>query len=580
LQIGKNLVYVKNNIFYTLKGDFQKDIPNFSDPDIQIIDAKYIDERLYVLSSQGLSIDDQLVYALQAVHDVKVGKKYIYIATDIGVYKAFKEISDSYKWQKVSSSPNLARKIVLNRTKTNIKYIAGLQSVHKYDGRKKSFINISQGLRFKDFNPSEYNLNFIGFVSADNHLLYANEFGLFKFNGRSWQALRLDLQPSSTDDQLYKIYKIVKFKNLVALATNNGLYYSVDDQLSKFKALKLTSFAKNQDYQVGVRSLFVNKNKLYFGTEFSELGILELSRLADDVHIKATKDLTLPINKVAGVSAIAIDEGNPSSAAVENFLSNSSPDTKYQLISRDKSENYILTQDANPKLAKESISNPQNKLTLLELAKEKELKKSQALIRNIKKVFELEPSIKMVHRQAMLFAEIPSGKRFRAYKNQARMRNLLPEVDTYLTLDQNDFHSLEDSIQDDFDSDNNAINLNSSLDDIYRNSNGYEAGFRMSWNLGNSIYDPELVDITNAARSLTNIRENLLSEITQIYYSRKQFLIGLLKQDSPPELDELIKLESFNAELDAKTGGWYSSKLLKNHELITLLNKKGIYYEI
>jgi hypothetical protein len=146
----------------------------------------------------------------------------------------------------------------------------------------------------------------------------------------------------------------------------------------------------------------------------------------------------------------------------------------------------------------------------------------------LKLIFSLEPTIQETQSKALQFSGIPSGMQFGAYKRQARLRNVLPQIET--SFDNSDYalSSLETRGSDQYDSADSSIN--SSLDKSRKAAmdNEFNTGFRFTWHLDRLIYDPEIIDIVNSARVSANIRENLLTELTQI---------------------------------DARTGGWYSLAL-------------------
>ena len=75
------------------------------------------------------------------------------------------------------------------------------------------------------------------------------------------------------------------------------------------------------------------------------------------------------------------------------------------------------------------------------------------------------------------------------------------------------------------------------------------------------IYDPEIIDIVNSARVSANIRENLLTELTQIYFQRKSLLSELVSNPFSRTMTQKFKLEELTADIDARTGGWYSLAL-------------------
>jgi hypothetical protein len=117
---------------------------------------------------------------------------------------------------------------------------------------------------------------------------------------------------------------------------------------------------------------------------------------------------------------------------------------------------------------------------------------------------------------------------------------------------------LETRGSDQYDSADSSIN--SSLDKNRKAAmdNEFNTGFRFTWHLDRLIYDPEIIDIVNSARVSANIRENLLTELTQIYFQRKNLLSELMSNPFSRTMTQKFKLQELTADIDARTGGWYS----------------------
>ena len=161
---------------------------------------------------------------------------------------------------------------------------------------------------------------------------------------------------------------------------------------------------------------------------------------------------------------------------------------------------------------------------------------------------------------------------FGAYKRQARLRNVLPQIDT--SFDNSDYalNSLETRGSDQYDSADSSIN--SSLDKNRKAAmdNEFNTGFRFTWHLDRLIYDPEIIDIVNSARVSANIRENLLTELTQIYFQRKNLLSELMSNPFSRTMTQKFKLQELTADIDARTGGWYSLSLRSRFREATARN--------
>lgn len=89
------------------------------------------------------------------------------------------------------------------------------------------------------------------------------------------------------------------------------------------------------------------------------------------------------------------------------------------------------------------------------------------------------------------------------------------------------------------------------------------------WELGDFLYNPDQVRISDEARDLVELRNDVLEEVTQFYFQRRQLQIDLLL--SPPdELRERLRLElqlqEVTANLDYLTGGYLTLRINESRE--------------
>jgi hypothetical protein len=182
--------------------------------------------------------------------------------------------------------------------------------------------------------------------------------------------------------------------------------------------------------------------------------------------------------------------------------------------------------------------------------------------------FSCEPSIQELQIESMKFAGIPDGKDFDGYRRKAKIRNILPEFQTYVDRNNQALIEIRKAGGDSYNSNTSSISSGFDRSDINRDDNQFTAGLSLNWKLGNLIYDPEINDINTSARLTASIRENLLTEVTQIYFNRKSLLNDLhIAQinEEPIERDRFLELEKFTADLDARTGAWFSQELTKRN---------------
>ena len=81
------------------------------------------------------------------------------------------------------------------------------------------------------------------------------------------------------------------------------------------------------------------------------------------------------------------------------------------------------------------------------------------------------------------------------------------------------------------------------------------------------IWNPDQTSIDARSRLLVQLRQDLLEEVTRIYFERERLLAEFNGQPtSDPVLrkERSIRVEELTAYLDAMTGGWFSRQTSQN----------------
>jgi hypothetical protein len=95
----------------------------------------------------------------------------------------------------------------------------------------------------------------------------------------------------------------------------------------------------------------------------------------------------------------------------------------------------------------------------------------------------------------------------------------------------------------------------------------YDAGARLTWNLGGAIYHPEEVDAAREAREWIELRDEVLDEVAQLYFERRRALLDAARETDPHASARLaLRAAELAAGLDAWTGGWWSAQLAASPE--------------
>jgi hypothetical protein len=88
----------------------------------------------------------------------------------------------------------------------------------------------------------------------------------------------------------------------------------------------------------------------------------------------------------------------------------------------------------------------------------------------------------------------------------------------------------------------------------------FEASLTFSWNLGDIAYHPEQIDVSREAREVIKLRDDVLDEVTQLYFERRRVLAELAARPDAPPAEHLrlrLRAAELAAGIDAWTGGWF-----------------------
>ena len=75
----------------------------------------------------------------------------------------------------------------------------------------------------------------------------------------------------------------------------------------------------------------------------------------------------------------------------------------------------------------------------------------------------------------------------------------------------------------------------------------------------------EQIRVLNESQKAVKIREKLMDEVTRLYFDRRRLQVeGLLNPPSSlnDEIEHVLRLQEFTANLDALTGGAFSASIM------------------
>jgi hypothetical protein len=172
-----------------------------------------------------------------------------------------------------------------------------------------------------------------------------------------------------------------------------------------------------------------------------------------------------------------------------------------------------------------------------------------------------DPPIEHVHSAALAWLDL-RPERVAGLRRGVARRGWLPVVSLRLarTRDEDESTDLDDVL---------SSGVRSQLvDRAHGRSSDAEAALTFSWDLGDLAFHPEAIDVSREAREVIKLRDDVLDEVTQLYFERRRVLAELgARPDAPPE--EKLRLQLRAAELaagiDAWTGGWFGRARASAH---------------
>jgi hypothetical protein len=178
------------------------------------------------------------------------------------------------------------------------------------------------------------------------------------------------------------------------------------------------------------------------------------------------------------------------------------------------------------------------------------------------KIMKGEPTIKEVQ-QATLKHYKFEPERIDSMARAARLKGLVPEIDA--SLDNSVGHNYSNTKDGLYPFLPNPVenpNPGSFKERVSGNNDNLTWHVRAVFNLDRLVFNAEELDV----RSLDSLQENLIREVTTLYFGRRRLLANLLL--SPPDEDEevfyeILRLDEMTATIDALTGGMFGEKAWK-----------------
>lgn len=159
-----------------------------------------------------------------------------------------------------------------------------------------------------------------------------------------------------------------------------------------------------------------------------------------------------------------------------------------------------------------------------------------------------EPSIGEVQQAAIIYAEVHPEK-IQRWRKEASRKAWLPEVNIDLERDVSELWHWE-----------SGSTTKNDDDSLRRGKEELDWGLRLSWDLGDIIWNDDQASIDVRSRLMVELRRDILDEVNSLYFERLRKsaeLENMAHGDTPKRREKELRLAELQARLDALTGGFY-----------------------
>ena len=164
------------------------------------------------------------------------------------------------------------------------------------------------------------------------------------------------------------------------------------------------------------------------------------------------------------------------------------------------------------------------------------------------------PTIEQVQQAAMRFAEVEPDK-IKNWRRLAAKKAWLPQMSLGLDRNTADLWHWE-----------SGSTTKEGDDNLRKGRDSFDWDVSLSWDLGDIVWSEAQNSIDVRSRLTVQLRNDILDEVTKIYFERlrvKEDLASLDIRDKNKRKEKELRVKELNAYLDGLTGGYFSQKTLK-----------------
>lgn len=167
----------------------------------------------------------------------------------------------------------------------------------------------------------------------------------------------------------------------------------------------------------------------------------------------------------------------------------------------------------------------------------------------IKAKFFHEPTVQDVQGMVINYADVDKQK-IDTWKNQARAKAFVPSVSLDFDRDVSDLYHW---------------NTGANPDELQRGTSVIDWGISFRWDLADALWSTDQTTIDSRAKMMVELRDDLLNQVTRMYFERRRLQIEILQmqEHDPLRWQKEMRVEELTAGMDALTGGQFSRDINK-----------------
>jgi hypothetical protein len=176
----------------------------------------------------------------------------------------------------------------------------------------------------------------------------------------------------------------------------------------------------------------------------------------------------------------------------------------------------------------------------------------------IRQLISSEPTVRDIQKAAIRYSNTRNGK-IKSWQIFSRLKSFLPTVST----------SIGRSHGNNIDLDRGGTN-DSDIYIVGPEDWDKDLDINLSWDLGDLLFSSSQTSIDSREKLMVELRDELVSEVTRLYYERRRLQVDLLfvKPTGKKLLETWLRIDELTAQIDGLTGG-YMTKHIK-HTMLTL----------